>query len=385
MIKLLIIKGIIFILIFSFIYYKIFINIFNVYNIETRRDSSKLEAYYKICNSGKLIIKRKFEKIEKPKISIISPVHNREEYILRFLRSIQNQDFIDIEIIFVDDFSTDNSSNLIEEYQKEDKRIVLLKNKYNKGTLISRNNGVIFSKSEYVILPDPDDILSKDILLKCYETAIQNDYDLIRFNLYLGKNNIFFDSIVNGLESGPIYRPQLSNYLFYGKGKLQQIDFNVSNKFIKRITYIKAILSFNKYYLNLYMINLEDGLVNFLLYRSAKSFYFLKKVGYYYLPNEQSITLNFQKNYDETIRFIFINLIFVFENTKKNKVEKNMVNCLFERMYINILSEYLNLITKDFDYYIYIINQYLNSKFINQENKNKLNKLKSIIIKVMKI
>lgn len=385
MIKLLIIKGIIFILIFSFIYYKIFIKIFNVFNIETRRDSSKLEVYYKICNSGKLIIKRKFEKIENPKISIISPVHNREKYILRFLRSIQNQDFNDIEIIFVDDFSTDNSLKLIEEYQKEDKRIVLLKNKYNKGTLISRNNGVIFSKSEYVILPDPDDILSKDILLKCYETAIQNDYDLIRFNIYLGKNNIFFDSIVNDLESGPIYQPQLSNYLFYGKGKLQQIDFNVSNKFIKRITYIKAIFSFNKYYLNLYMVNHEDGLVNFLLYRSAKSFYFLKKVGYYYLPNEQSITLNFQKNYDETIRFIFINLIFVFENTKNNKGEKNMVNCLFERLYIGVLSECLNLITKDFDYYIYIINQYLNSKFINQENKNKLNKLKSIIIKVMKI
>lgn len=234
-------------------------------------------------------------------------------------------------------------------------------------------------------MPDPDDILSKDILLKCYETAIQNDYDLIRFNIYLGKNNIFFDSIVNDLESGPIYQPQLSNYLFYGKGKLQQIDFNVSNKFIKRITYIKAIFSFNKYYLNLYMVNHEDGLVNFLLYRSAKSFYFLKKVGYYYLPNEQSITLNFQKNYDETIRFIFINLIFVFENTKNNKGEKNMVNCLFERLYIGVLSECLNLITKDFDYYIYIINQYLNSKFINQENKNKLNKLKSIIIKVMKI
>ena len=128
MIKLLIIKGIIFILIFSFIYYKIFIKIFNVFNIETRRDSSKLEVYYKICNSGKLIIKRKFEKIENPKISIISPVHNREKYILRFLRSIQNQDFNDIEIIFVDDFSTDNSLKLIEEYQKEDKRIVLLIN-----------------------------------------------------------------------------------------------------------------------------------------------------------------------------------------------------------------------------------------------------------------
>ena len=82
------------------------------------------------------IIKNKsFNKVEIPKISIISPVYNRGKYILRFLRSIQNQGFEDIEIIFIDDYSTDNSVKLIEKYQKEDKRIVLLKNKRNKGTL----------------------------------------------------------------------------------------------------------------------------------------------------------------------------------------------------------------------------------------------------------
>lgn len=375
--KLYIIGVILFILTFSYYYYEIIKLLFDIYYLEKRKDSHQLEAYYKICKMKRLLINKKFfSKVDNPKISIISPVHNREKYILIFLRSIQNQDFKDIEIIFVDDYSTDNSIKLIEEYKKEDKRIVLLKNKRNKGTLISRNQGVLYSKGEYIILPDPDDILSKDILQECYKTAIHNNYDLVRFNIYLGNNNVFFESIVNDLENGPIYQPKISSYLFYGKGSLQQIDFNITNKLIKRIVFIKLISSMNKYYFNLYMTNHEDGLINFLLYRFINSFYFLKKLGYYYLPSENSITLNYQKNYDETIRFIFINLKFVFENTKNNKYEKDMANSLFKRLYKGVLSECLNLITKDFDFFISIINQYLNCKFINKENKLKLIKLK---------
>ena len=63
-------------------------------------------------------------KNEIPKISIISPIYNREKYILTFLRSIQNQFFDNIEIIFVDDFSSDNSVKSIENYQIEDERII---------------------------------------------------------------------------------------------------------------------------------------------------------------------------------------------------------------------------------------------------------------------
>ena len=55
---------------------------------------------------------------------------------------------------------------------------------------------------------------------------------MARFNLYKGNGKIFFFERIKGLERRPIYQPELSTYLFYGKGKLLQIDFNVSNKFI---------------------------------------------------------------------------------------------------------------------------------------------------------
>ena len=77
---------------------------------------------------------------------------------MRFLRSIQNQFFDNIEIILIEDFSLDNSIKIIEKLQKDDERIVLIKHKKNKGTLISRINGILKSKWKYIIIPDSDDI-----------------------------------------------------------------------------------------------------------------------------------------------------------------------------------------------------------------------------------
>ena len=339
-----------------------------------------IENYYKLCNNGILNNKKKFRHSENPKISIISPNHNRGKYILRLLRSIQNQFFDDLEIILVDDFSNDNSIELIEKYQKDDERIILIKHKKNKGTLISRNVGILNSKGEYIIIPDVDDILAPNILQTCYDISKKNNYELIRFNIYIGNESIFFDNIVDGIEVRQIYQPELSTYLFYGKGDLQQIDFNLSNKFIKRISYIRALNSMNNFYLNQYMVNLEDGIMNYILYRTAKSFYFIKKIGYYYLQNNQSITVKQTENYDEKIRFIFIHLKFVFENTKNNKYEKEMADSLFSRLYI-LLENDFNLIKKDYKFYIDIINMYLNCNFVSDKNKFILIELKSIIKK----
>ena len=105
------------------------------------------------------------------------------------LRSIQNQLFDNIEIIFVDDYSKDNTTKVIEELQKNDERKILIKLKRNKGTLIARNIGVLKSKGEFLIIPDSDDILSNNILRICYNVAKKNNYDLIRFNMGFNKTD----------------------------------------------------------------------------------------------------------------------------------------------------------------------------------------------------
>jgi cellulose synthase/poly-beta-1,6-N-acetylglucosamine synthase-like glycosyltransferase len=116
-----------------------------------------------LYNNNKEIIK-KYERINIPKISIISPIYNSEKYILRFMKSIRNQNFIDIEIILVDDCSIDNSVSKIEKYAIEDERIILIKNKRNKGTFVTRNIGVLFSKGKY--------IFNKAIIIKILEFRV---------------------------------------------------------------------------------------------------------------------------------------------------------------------------------------------------------------------
>ena len=93
---------------------------------DLKNEINNIKKYYELNNKGILINKINFTKIENPKVSIISSVYNRQDFILRFIRSVQNQFFDDIEIIFIDDCSTDLSRELIEEYQKEDKRILLI-------------------------------------------------------------------------------------------------------------------------------------------------------------------------------------------------------------------------------------------------------------------
>lgn len=350
--------------------------------MEKIKEFRKLEIYFDLCNDGKFIIKKKFKKTKIPKISIISSIYNRENFILRFLRSIQNQLFEDIEIILVDDGSLDKSIKLIEEFQKEDERIILVKQRKNKGTLISRNNGILFAKGDYLLISDIDDILSYNILDFCYQLAKNKDYEMIRFNLYYGNRTLFQSKIIKKIDSELIYQPKLSYYLFYGLGYLKQIDFNLSNKFIKRDAYIIALNLVNTFYLNQYMINLEDGIINYILYRTVKSFYFLKTIGYYYLQNSQSITIKDTENYDNKIRFIFLHWKFVFDYSKNNKYEKDMVNCIFNRLNILIKDDF-SLITKGYRFYYDIIIKFIYCKFINRHNKNLLYKFRQILNKKM--
>lgn len=341
------------------------LNLFEKY--KNLKDFKSIENYFNICNKGKLINNKKFKRNINPKVSIICPNYNRGKYLLRLLRSIQNQFFDDIEIIIVDDFSKDNSINLIKEYQKEDERIILIRHNKTKGTLISRNIGIANSRGEYIIMPDADDILSENILKTCYETATKNNIDMIRFNIYIGNDNVFFDYFVNKLKVKPIFQPELTTYLFYGLNKLEQIDFNLSNKFIKRDVYIKALNSINIFYLNQYMINYEDGLMNYILYRTATSLFFLKRIGYYYLQNNQSISLKPKKDYEDNFKFIFLLLKFVIENTKNIQYEKDIANLIFAKLSTIFKDNFI--ITKDFKFYKDVIDLFLNCKFINDENK----------------
>ena len=93
-----------------------------------------------------------------PKISVIIPVYNVEKYLRECLDSLLNQTFKDIEIICVNDGSTDGSLNILNEYASKDSRFIII-NQNNQGLSAARNNGLNVAKGDYVAFLDSDDYI----------------------------------------------------------------------------------------------------------------------------------------------------------------------------------------------------------------------------------
>lgn len=111
------------------------------------------------------------------KVSIIVPVYNVEKYLRKCLDSLINQTLKDIEIICINDGSTDKSLEILEEYKNRDSRIILL-NQENSGQSIARNNGIKKATGEYLGFVDPDDWVDLDYYEKLYNAASTNDTDI---------------------------------------------------------------------------------------------------------------------------------------------------------------------------------------------------------------
>ena len=111
------------------------------------------------------------------KVSVIIPVYNVEKYLRRCLDSVINQTFRDLEIICVNDGSTDSSAEILEEYKSKDERIILL-NQKNKGQGNARNSGLRIAKGEYIGFVDADDWICLDFFEKLYKVAKKYDADV---------------------------------------------------------------------------------------------------------------------------------------------------------------------------------------------------------------
>ena len=148
-----------------------------------------------------------------PKVSVIIPIYNTESYLQQALDSICNQSLPELEIILINDGSTDNSQNIIEEYTRKDARISY-RVQPNQGQGVARNNGLQLAKGKYIYFMDSDDVLVENALKHCYEKCEQNKLDFVFFDAetisedpekvptfnYCRKEVISEDKIWNGIE-----------------------------------------------------------------------------------------------------------------------------------------------------------------------------------------
>ncbi|MBO5549978.1 MAG: glycosyltransferase family 2 protein, partial [Prevotella sp.] len=116
------------------------------------------------------------------KVSIILPIYNVAPYLEEALDSILHQTLKEIEIIAVNDGSTDNSQEIIEKYQQKDERIIAFQQE-NQGQSVARNLALQHASGEYIYMMDSDDVLSSsDALQTCYDYAKKNEAEIVFFD-----------------------------------------------------------------------------------------------------------------------------------------------------------------------------------------------------------
>lgn len=119
----------------------------------------------------------------KPKVSIVMPIFNVSRYLDQALECAKRQTLRDIEIICVNDGSTDNSLDIVKKWAEGDDRFVII-DKVNEGYGVAMNTGMAKAKGEYIAILEPDDIIPLNMYEDLYETAKENDLDIVKGDFY---------------------------------------------------------------------------------------------------------------------------------------------------------------------------------------------------------
>ena len=344
-------------------------------------DFREMEKYTrKNMNGYRKFSRLKYRALNSPKISIVITVFNGEGYINPVICSIQNQNFLDLEIIIVDDFSKDNSVLIIKKLMKEDPRIILLENTENRGTLYSKSKGVSYAKGKYVITLDHDNLYSNKYTFSIlYEEAENNNLDLLGFSSIitsLDMQHLKEDQFVNYIETSVIEKPFIQRR-FFNTGKIES-STSLCLYFTKTELYRKVLNKIGKEILNRNIDSHDDTIVIFLLTKYAKSLKHIKRILHLILawPNIDSPVLAFQRNNKIKFRemkqcfstLTFNEVLYLF--TENNKEEKNIAAYYFWVFYLNF-----EVCKKSPDKYVIkeavrISNLFLNNKHVDIKYKN---------------
>lgn len=193
---------------------------------------------------------------KKKLISVIIPIYNTEQYLKECLDSVCSQSYKDIEIICINDGSTDNSEEITRSYAQQDQRIKLISQK-NQGLSITRNNGVSQAQGEYLFFLDSDDTIEQNAIETLYNRAERTQADIVICNL-----NKIYDSKKKE-ESSPFWKRIDSKGKIHEQGEIP-ITFRPSN--ISDYIYITPCYAWNKLYKTEFLKKHEIRFVPHIIY-----------------------------------------------------------------------------------------------------------------------
>jgi len=257
-----------------------------------------------------------------PIISVIIPIYKCEKTIKAAIRSVQNQNVKNIEIILVNDLSPDNTSSIIQQMKKEDSRIKIINNVKNMGVLYSRSIGVLKSKGKYIFTLDDDDMFFDTDILDIYLHAEDGNFDIIAFSAvdmydyhsnYKMRENIFHIKKDNLI----LLQPKLSIYPL--KNRIFLHDPHIWGKCIRADLYKKAINELGKERYSVYNCWNEDLTIFFMICHFAKNYKFVRKLGVFHYVNLKTSTFTQSRFNLKNPSINLLELVFEYlSNNQKN-------------------------------------------------------------------
>ena len=348
---------------------------------------NKGKFFLNACLKNKLI-NNKIPKIinfsKTVEVSTIIPIYNSQNYISRAIKSIQNQNIIDLEIMLVNDFSFDNTSYIINRLKKKDQRITIINNKRHMGTLYSRSIGVLFSKGKYIFHLDSDDMfLDEDIFYTVINIAYKQNFDIIAFKVISSifsiniTNSIWENRFSNKYSNLILYQPELGLYpMRPGKtlGSYDIYDSYLWNKCIESNVYKNTLNKIGSKRYSRYMVLDEDRIIIYALFNTAKSMKYIGKFGILKSFHPNCITSKKHTKIEYLLyKLYFLDIVIDFsqETFASRKLLIYLVTYLLQ---YKEFKEIIKMNKYNKKLFISCINRIFNLKYISKEDKEEIKK-----------
>lgn len=252
-------------------------------------------------------------------VSIIIPVYNVDKYIRECLESCISQIYKDIEIVVVNDGSTDSSMDIISKYAKQDSRIKVY-NQHNSGVVVARELGIEKSEGEYLCFVDSDDFIAPNMISEMLETG--KNYDIVACDFYI------YDDITQ--------KKQVRRNYYLGGSKNEIINsllsrtctWSLCGKLFKRHLFSTVNMPYG-------VKSGEDGIVCFQLHNNAQNVYHIASSFYYYRQRASSVTHIRSVNISQSV-IEFILYIERLNNQYKwsNNTKKYLHSFILSQIYV---------------------------------------------------
>ena len=255
------------------------------------------------------------------KISIIVPVYQAEKYISKCIESIANQTYKNLEIILIDDGSTDSSGEICDEYGKKDNRIVVVHNK-NKGVSVARNCGLDIATGDYITFVDSDDYIDLQMYSEMMKVVEKYSCDVVMCDCikeFKGKSEKYTHAIREGFyDKEQLKQEYYSQLLITPNIEYPATISNclclIKSEIGKKIRYIEGVK------------HSEDLLFGAQIMYMAKSFYYMKDQFFYHYNccNINSATHTFHEDKWEDYKKLYDKAYHCFKNSKKYNFEEQL-------------------------------------------------------------